>query len=593
MLFKKVIIINNGYVHKGSNLCGHTKKITVAGNLEIWYDNGKEKRWGDNVEGRQTLPIGNDDFAEVRRDNSYYVDKSLMIKEFLDMNDKVALIARPRRFGKTLNMTMLREFFDITKDSRDIFEGLAIMDTEYAGYINSRPVIYFTFKNCKGVTVEEMTTQLKLAMQEEYGRYEEIFHDELSQDSFSTKKFYESYRSLMNQEKSYIYLSSAILDLTRSVYEFYHIRPILLIDEYDQPIMSSYEYGYHDQLGPFFSNLYGSAMKGNPSLDQALLTGVQRVAKESIFSQFNNPQVYTVIDKEYAPYFGLNGEETLTLLETYGYELNEDVRNMYDGYIIGGIEMYNPWSVICYAKKGRLESYWVKTSANFLVKIALKSADRNFWNTFDKLAVGQEQMVYATLDTSFAERGSLYSLWGLLVNAGYLTVTKWINADSCVVRIPNNEVLSEFQALVTELSGIDRLDLQRMFQYLLDQDMEGFLSIYKEIVISCTSYMDAKENAYHMLFLGMCITLRGAYKVTSNLEAGYGRSDITLQSLSSHNINVIVEFKQGEKIDQLKEEALKQIIENQYYTGLSGEVLCVGIAHDKKQCDIVYKVIHI
>lgn len=151
-------------------------------------------------------------------------------------------------------------------------------------------------------------------------------------------------------------------------------------------------------------------MKGNPALGRSLLTGVQRVAKESIFSQFNNAQVYTVMDKEYSAYFGLSEDETRTLLETYGFELNDDVRNMYDGYHIGEIELYNPWSIICYAKKGRLESYWVKTSANFLIKSALQSADRNFWNTFDELAAGREQMVYATLDTSFAERSSLYSL---------------------------------------------------------------------------------------------------------------------------------------------------------------------------------------
>lgn len=542
---------------------------------------------------RKTLPIGNDNFRKLRENDAYYVDKTLMIKEFIEMKDEVALVARPRRFGKSLNMTMLREFFDITKDSRKLFEGLAIMDTEYASQINSRPVVFLTFKNCKGVSVEEITMQLKLAMQEEYGYYEEIFRDKLNTDSFSIKKFFESYASLMNQEKSYIYLSGAILDLTRAVYEFYNIRPILLIDEYDQPIMSSYEYGYHDQLGPFFSNLYGSAMKGNPSLEQALLTGVQRVAKESIFSQFNNPQVYTVTSKEYAPYFGLNEEETRTLLEMFGLELTDEVQAMYDGYQIGGIEMYNPWSVINYAKSGRLESYWVKTSANFLVKSALEGADRNFWNTFEKLIEGREEQVWITLDTSFAERASLYSLWGLLVNAGYLTVTKWVDMKSCVVKIPNEEVMSEFLVLVSEISGIDGFDLERIFSCLLKKDMEGFLSVYQNIVLSCTSFMDAKENAYHMLFLGMCIALRSSYKVISNLEAGYGRSDITLQSLSPKNISVVLEFKQGENIRQLKEEALKQIFDNKYYTGLSGEVLCVGLAHDKKRCDIAHKIINI
>lgn len=209
------------------------------------------------MEVKRILPIGNDDFRKLRENGSYYVDKTLMIKDFIDMKDEVTLIARPRRFGKTLNMTMLKEFFDIEKDSRDIFNGLAIMDTEYADEINSRPVIYFTFKNSKGTTVEELTAQLKLAMQEQYGYYEEKFRDKLNKNSFSTKKFYESYDLLMDQRSTHIYLSGVLLDLTRVVYEFYHIRPILLIDEYDQPIMSSYEYGYHNQLGPFLPTFMG------------------------------------------------------------------------------------------------------------------------------------------------------------------------------------------------------------------------------------------------------------------------------------------------------------------------------------------------
>lgn len=544
------------------------------------------------MEIKRNLPIGNDDFRKLREKGSYYVDKTLMIKDFIEMKDEVALIARPRRFGKTLNMTMLREFFDITKKSRKIFEGLAIMNTEYAGQINSKPVIFLTFKDCKGINAEQMFANLKGELYREYLRLEKNMRGKLI-DSYETQDFYSMIETLRDKGSSYIEYGTALLCLTQIVKEAYQIAPVLLIDEYDQPVMSSYERGYHDEVGDFFSNLYGSAMKGNPSLSQALLTGVQRVAKESIFSQFNNPQVYTVMDKEYAPYFGLNETETQTLLKEYGLELDHNVRRMYDGYHIGGIEMYNPWSVICYAKKGRLENYWVKTSANFLVKSALKTADRNFWNTFDKLAAGQEQMVIAMLDTSFAERDSLYSLWGLLVNAGYLTVTKWVDAESCMVKIPNGEVFSEFQTLITELSGVDRLDLQQMFQYLLNKDMDSFLSIYQEIVLACTSYMDAKENAYHMLFLGMCITLRGAYEVTSNLEAGYGRSDITLRALTAKGANVILEFKQGEDIEQLKEQALMQILEKKYYTGLSGEVLCVGVAHDKKRCGAAHRVIFV
>ena len=542
---------------------------------------------------KRILPIGNDDFRKLRENESYYVDKTLMIKDFIEMQDEVTLIARPRRFGKTLNVTMLKEFFDIEKDSRDIFNGLAIMDTEYADEINSRPVIYFTFKNSKGTTVEELTAQLKLAMQEQYGYYEEKFRDKLNKNSFSTKKFYESYDLLMDQRSTHIYLSGVLLDLTRVVYEFYHIRPILLIDEYDQPIMSSYEYGYHNQLGPFFANLYGSAMKGNSSLGQALITGVQRVAKESIFSQFNNARVYTVMHKQYASYFGLTVGETEKLLTDYGLILDENVRMKYDGYRFGGLEIYNPWSVLNYADIGSLDNYWINTSSNFLVKQALRTADKRFWEDFDQLASGREISVWLTLETSYIERDSNYSLWGLLVNSGYLTALKRIDSNTAVVKIPNDEVMSEFQVLIAEISGVDGMDLQQMLSCLINKDMKRFFELYQDIVISCTSYMDAKENAYHMLFLGMCITLRGTYKVTSNIEAGFGRSDITLEALMPAHSHVIIEFKQGEDLERIREEALQQIMDNKYYTGLSGEVLCVGLAHDKKRCSMVHKIMQI
>lgn len=282
------------------------------------------------------------------------------------------------------------------------------------------------------------------------------------------------------------------------------MQPILLIDEYDQPIMSSYEYGYHDQLGPFFSNLYGSAMKGNPSLGQALLTGVQRVAKESIFSQFNNARVYTALHKTYAPYFGLTTEETEKLLADYGLELDEKVRRKYDGYRFGDIEMYNPWSILNYADLGSLDNDWINTSSNYLVKKALQEADRRFWEKFEPLVSGEEIPVWITLETSYIERDSNYSLWGLLVNSGYLTALRRVDENTAVVKIPNDEVMSEFQMLIAEISGIDGLDLKQMMSCLLNKDMKMFLSLYRDIVLSCTSYMDAKENAYHMLFLGMC-----------------------------------------------------------------------------------------
>lgn len=550
----------------------------------------------ERIEGmgvKRILPIGNDDFRKLRENDSYYVDKTLMIKDFIEMKDEVALIARPRRFGKTLNMTMLREFFDIEIDSRYIFDGLAIMNTEYVDLMNSRPVIYFTFKDCKGTTADELLLLVKQKLYQEYLRYEKLLRDKMDKDSFESKDFYAMIQILRDPQAPHALYSTAIQQLTHFVKEAYGFSPILLIDEYDQPIMSSYEFGYHHEVGTFFSNLYGSAMKGNAALSQALLTGVQRVAKESIFSQFNNARVYTVLHKQYASYFGLTAPETEKLLMDYGLTLNENVQDKYDGYCFGGIEMYNPWSILNYADMGSLDNYWINTSSNFLVKKALETADKQFWDDFDQLAEGKEIPIWLTLETSYIERDSNYSLWGLLVNSGYLTALRRIDSNTVVVKIPNDEVMSEFQMLIAEISGVDGLDLQQMLSCLLKKDMKRFLELYQNIVISCTSYMDARENAYHMMFLGMCIALRGSYKVTSNIEAGYGRSDITLEALMPTHSHVIVEFKQGEDLERLKEEALQQILDNRYYTGLKGEVICIGLAHDKKQCSMKYKVLNI
>lgn len=255
--------------------------------------------------------------------------------------------------------------------------------------------------------------------------------------------------------------------------------------------------------------------------------------------------------------------------------------------------MYNPWSILNYADIGTPDNYWINTSSNYLIRSALQSADRRFWEDFDQLVSGKKISVWLTLETSYIERDSNYSLWGLLVNSGYLTTLERVDFNTAVIKIPKDEVMAEFQVLIAEISGIDGLDLQQMLSCLLKQDMKGFFGLYQNIVISCTSYMDAKENAYHMLFLGMCITLRGKYEVKSNIEAGYGRSDITLQALSSENIHVILEFKQGEDIERLKEDALQQIMDQKHYTGMSGKILCVGVAHDKKRCSIAHKTIFI
>jgi len=538
------------------------------------------------------LPIGIDSFRKIREEGKYYVDKTLMIRDFIQYGDEVALITRPRRFGKTLNMTMLREFFDITADSRAIFDGLTIMDTEYADQINTRPVIYLSFKDCKADTAESLLFDIGSVILGEYVKYHEVLEGKADVANAYYHRFYMIYDMLLGNTVTNDFLKISITTLEQALCEFYKVKPIVLIDEYDQPIISSFSNGYHDSLKNFFSGLYGSALKGQDCLHRALLTGIQRVVKESIFSQLNNVSVYTVTDSLYSLYFGFTEGETQELLALCGLELDGPVKEQYDGYVFGGAEMYNPWSILNYAKTGILDDYWVNTSTNALVRDSLAEADELFLQDFDKLIKDGTAEVSADLTCSFIELKHNDTLWGLLINSGYLTVVERVKKAYMTVSIPNGEVRAEFVKIVANRARVSGRDLQKMFNCLFDKDMDGFMDTYQELVISCTSYFDAKEHAYHMLFLGMCLTLRGIYRISSNIESGHGRSDIMMESLSGERPHIVIEFKQGEDIDALKDEALRQIIDNRYYEGLRGEVLCMGVAHDKKRCALEHKTIN-
>ncbi len=542
---------------------------------------------------KKILPIGNDSFLTIREKNWYYIDKSLMIKDFIEYQDTVALITRPRRFGKTLNMTMLREFFDITKDSRNIFEGLQIMETEYADKINKRPVIFFSFKDCTGKTQEDLRLSLMKELLKEYVRYSNVFGKDIDKSDVYVSIFYHNLLLLQNQSASFSEIRSFLDEIIRVVHDYFNITPVLLIDEYDQPILSSYENGYRKELSDFFSVFYGLALKGNEKLGQVLLTGIQRVAKESIFSKLNNIKVYSVIDRRYCEYFGLTTSETKELLRYYGLELNQMIKEKYNGYLFFNKEVYNPWSVLNYAESHALKNYWINTSTNYLVKKALADAEPSFKSKFEELTIYGSTLVGINLETSFLELQNNSTLWGLLMNSGYITVKEQIDYDYMKVKIPNEEVFTEFQKIVAEQANIQDDDLREMFNYLTHGEVEDFLKIYEKIVFSCTSYFDGKENAYHMLFLGMCMSLRKYYKVTSNLEAGFGRYDILLESLIAENMHIVIEFKQGEETAKLKEEALQQILNQKYYAGLNGMILCLGIAHNKKRCEIAYKIVEV
>lgn len=542
---------------------------------------------------KKILAIGVDDFRKLResRRESYYVDKTLMIEDFLDYGNYVTFITRPRRFGKTLNMTMIRDFFDITQNSRNIFDGLAIMNTEYADEINTVPVISLSLKGCTGDTIEKLMSSIANEVRKEYVKYINVLEKE-DRNIFAYEMYFKTLEMLRNKTIDDTELKYSLAYLLEALYTFYKVNPILLIDEYDNPIIEAHQRGFREKFTSFYASFLTHALKGNPHLGQALLTGIQRVAKESIFSKLNNILVYNILDKHYAPYFGLTTDETSELLMHYDLELTDEVKKRYDGYLFGGIEMYNPWSIISYADKKKLQNYWLKTSTNALIKESVLEAEFNFHRTFEKLIKDGEVEVVLNLEASFAELPRLDTLWGLFVNAGYLTVTKEDYVlNSFVVRIPNEEIKTEFKEIVGSYTRLSSQLLQDMLIALTVGDMDKFMSIYQELVIESTSYYDNKESAYHMLMLGMVMNLRDLYKITSNIESGYGRSDLIMESLHEQRPHILIEFKQGKNVDKLQVEALKQIKDKKYYVGIKGDVLCIGIAHYKKVCRLAHEMI--
>ena len=562
-----------------------------------------------------TLPIGTDDFRKLRENDKYYIDKTLLIKDFITYKNEVSLITRPRRFGKTLNMTMLREFFDITKESIAIFEGLAIMETEYAAQINTKPVIYLTFKNCSGATIDDLKDSLASQMVTEYDRFSLEFEGKVDTERLAYFSFYQTYETLKKvllprlegkEDKSRVdtrLFRKSLTTLTQAVSIFYNQHPILLIDEYDQPLINAHDMGFREEFSKnIYADFLGEALKGNEYLGQNLLTGIQRIAKESIFSKLNNFVVYSVLDETYAPYFGLTEAETVAALKHIGLTLIDDVKRYYDGYLMGGLGIYNPWSIITYMLKKRIEPYWANTSTNGLIKEAIPQADKGFHHDFERLIIDEEIRVSSNLETSFVELATPQTLWGLLVSAGYLTVTKVFPSGATMVKIPNEEVKKEFREIVATYTRVSPNQLEDLFNALIDQEMEEFLRLYQKLVYDYVSFHDIKsgdegnskhlENSYHMLFLGMAISMSSLYEITSNLEAGHGRGDIIMKSLQPElRPHLIFEFKQGENVEKLKQQALEQIFESKYYVKLTGTVLCVGLAHNMKMCQLVYEEI--
>lgn len=537
---------------------------------------------------KKPLPIGVSSFEKIRKEGYYYVDKTWLIHELLEQRSEVTLFTRPRRFGKTMNMRMLCEFFDRTKQNQNLFQGLKIEESPYFSEINTYPTIFFSFRESKGsreLLLLDMVENIRL----EFWKYEFII-DGL--DKNQRRLFEDCLNSLnTNDITNTRMIAKSISILVGSVSQYYQKTVILLIDEYDTPMEHAYVQGYYEELKDFFRILYSGALKDNNDLKMGILTGIQRIAKENIFSGLNNLEINTVRSGWCGEYFGLTGEETKGLLHDYDLNLTKQVAEVYNGYHFGGYEIYNPWSILNYAKTKVLQPFWVNTASNTMIKNSILKSNVDFKERFEALIEQGSTNVVLDMNTAYAESTSTATLWGLLLNAGYITLKKPyedINRMAEEITIPNREVKTEFERIIQDYTGIGESNLTLMFHELIYRgNLEAFKRIYQQMVLTVTSYYDAKENAYHMLFLGMCCYLDGYYEVKSNIEVGTGRCDILLRAKTTGLNHFIIEFKEGEDVVGLSKKAVEQIEEKQYYADLTGNIIIMGVAHHKKKCEIV------
>ena len=542
------------------------------------------------------IPTGIKSFRKLREENYYFVDKTLMIKDFLERGSEVTLITRPRRFGKTINMSMMSEFFDITKNSKEIFKGTKIMDTPYASELNQYPTIFISFADAKE-NKETIVKFLKNQFQLEYSRYNYIFKD---MDEYEENDYRIINEGIKNNQNGTLQdIEKALIFLMHRLKKYYGKDVVLFIDEYDTPFIEAKTGNFYQEIKGSLATLLRSSLKNSDDLKYAMLTGIQRVAKENIFSDLNNLVVCDVTDQRYASYFDFTNNETQELLEYYGLELNDEVKKMYDGYHIGNQDIYNPWSLLNYADTQKLISFWVNTSANSMIKNALKQADYTFKNQYDKLIKESKLDTYVSMQTSFFEEANNSTLWGLFVNAGYLTVTKEINLlkGKYRIEIPNEEVKQEFIKLTEYQLGLSSGTLDTVTESLVNEDQETFLESYQEILM-IPSYHDLeKENSYHMMMLGMCLCLNKDYEIISNREVGKGRDDLILKAKDVKRTSFVLEFKYlkedkkalEEALDELSNKAIRQIKENKYDYGLKGKVIYIGLAHHGKNVSVKWE----
>ena len=537
---------------------------------------------------QKRLGLGVDDFKKIRTLDYYYIDKTKFIEDILLDGADIKLLCRPRRFGKTLNMSTLRYFFDIEnkEENRKLFNGLYIENSPMISEQGKYPVIFFTMKDIRGNNFKEFIEDIELLIisiiKEYQGLKDVCFPEEI-----------QLFENLQFRKASLSELKRALKFITELLYRKYNQQVILLIDEYDYPIITAYEKGYYDEVKDFIKGFYGDVLKTNEYLHMGVLTGIVRVAQAGIFSDLNNIENYTILNKKYSQHFGLLEDEVEKALQDYNvsYKLDE-VKSWYNGYRFGDSEVYNPLSILKFLSTEELGAYWINTSGNTLIKELLKNSDKTVFDTLNNLFNGKETVVYISQSITLGNNLSPDDLWELLLFSGYLTVKEKIDMNTYFVRIPNNEIMTFFKNLFVDIIFNGLGTISRLKIALLTKNLDEIVRCLENLVVNAMSTYDTDkryENPYQTLLAGFLHGLEGTYLSIPNFESGDGRPDIILKPIAKNKPAYILELKRlkDRPVEKELEEALNQIKINRYDTLLKREgisdITNIALVFDRKR----------
>ena len=552
---------------------------------------------------KKAVPVGIEDFERIINEDYYYVDKTMLIEELLINRAPVTLFTRPRRFGKTLNMSMIKYFFDVKnkEENKKLFENLKIYNSEYMSEQGKYPVIFISLKDLKGDTWEECLKRLKLFIFDLYAEFEYIRE---KMNEWDKRKF----EKVLYEKEDADYIMS-LKFLSDSLYKYYGEKVIILIDEYDAPIINAFDKGYYNEAINFFQTFYSSALKTNNSLKYGVLTGITRIIKEGIFSGLNNLKVDTILNKKYSEYFGLLEDEVIEMLDYFGMKYKiEEVKEWYNGYLFGESEVYNPWSIVNYIDNGEIKAYWANVSGNTLLENMLDHAGESVYDDLKRFTDGESIEKYISDGTTIKSLlNNDDEIWQVLLYSGYLTKDekqKEIDVtseytDVYNLRIPNKEIRKYFGNMFLNRFFGTEVKTNILIKALENGDIRKFEKTLGEIMINMLSHFDLDkemEKIYQVFMIGLVGFLMGKYEIISNDESGYGRYDLAMIPIKSNEKAYLMEFKISKTkkgMEERAQKALKQIDEKKYDTKLKARgiknILKIGVAFYGKEVKVVFK----